>query len=225
MEWTIKGSRGVELKYDEKLRGSPIKVKYVRDAKGRAVKLKTDQNLDEVSETILSIDKDIQGYAEKALLETIEKYEALSGGVGIMDVESGEILAMANYPTYDPNQIRAEDIPRMKIPFVSDPFEPGSVFKVFTVASALENKKATKRTNYYCEKGSYIVEGHQINEAESKKKYEWLSVQEILRYSSNVGTTKIAFDLGIDLLLKDLEKLGHWKKNRSRVTWRVERNI
>ena len=58
----------------------------------------------------------------------------------------------------------------MKIPFVSDPFEPGSVFKVFTVASALENKKASKMTNYFCEKGSYYVDGHQINEAESKKK-------------------------------------------------------
>jgi len=98
------------------------------------------------------------------------------------------------------------------VPFVTDPFEPGSVFKVFTVASALENKKATKLTNYFCERGSYYVDGHQINEAESKKQYEWLSVQEILRHSSNIGTTKIAFDLGIDLLLKDLDKLGIGKK-------------
>ena len=203
-----KGLSGVELKFDSKLRGSAVKTKYVRDAKGRAVKVKMEKQSESVSDLILSIDKDIQGYVQKTLEEAIEKYQAISGGVGVMDVESGEILAMANYPTYDPNKIRQEDIPRMKIPFVSDPFEPGSVFKVFTVASALENNKATKMTNYFCERGSYYVDGHQINEAESKKKYEWLSVQEILRHSSNIGTTKIAFDLGIDLLLKDLVKLG-----------------
>ena len=100
----------------------------------------------------------------------------------------------------------------MKIPFVSDPFEPGSVLKTFTVASALENKKASKQTNYFCEKGEFIVNGHKINEAESKKKYEWLSVQEILRYSSNIGTTKIAFDLGLPLLKKSLEEVGFGSK-------------
>jgi cell division protein FtsI/penicillin-binding protein 2 len=207
-----KGLSGIELKYDNKLRGLPSRIKYVRDAKGRAVKVETEKPAENISEIILSIDKDIQGYIQKSLIETIEKYEAIAGGVGVMDAESGEILAMANFPTYDPNNIQKEDIPKMKIPFVSDPFEPGSVFKVFTVASALENKKATKMTNYFCERGSYFVEGHQINEAESKKKYEWLSVQEILRYSSNVGTTKIAFDLGMDLLLDDLENLGVGKK-------------
>ena len=128
-----------------------------------------------------------------------------------MDVQTGEILAMANYPDFNPNNIKRGD-GQHEDPFVSDPFEPGSVLKTFTAASALENKKASKQTNYFCEKGEFIVNGHKINEAESKKKYEWLSVQEILRYSSNIGTTKIAFDLGLPLLKKSLQEVGFGSK-------------
>ena len=207
-----KGLSGIEFLLDQDLRGDPIKIKYVKDAKGRPVKVEKEGRVDSSNDIILSLDKDIQGYAEKVLKETILEYDAIGGGVGVMDVETGEVLAMANYPDYDPNNISGADIKKMKIPFVTDPFEPGSVFKVFTVASALENKKASKMTKYFCEKGSYMVDGHQVNEAESKKQYEWLSVQEILRHSSNIGTTKIAFDLGLDLLKKDLEKLGIGKK-------------
>ena len=107
----------------------------------------------------------------------------------------------------------------MKLPFISDPFEPGSVFKTFTIASALENAVADKSTNYYCERGRLNVQGHIINEAESKKTYEWLSVQEILRYSSNIGTTKIAFDLGLTKLKKTLENFNLDQKKQNTASW------
>ena len=207
-----KGLSGVELVFDHDLRGRAKKIKYVRDAKGRLIKYIGGSVSEQQKPLELSIDKDIQAFAEKSLKEGIEKFNAQGGGIGVMDVQTGEILAMANYPDFNPNNIKRGDVANMKIPFVSDPFEPGSVLKTFTVASALENKKASKQTNYFCEKGEFIVNGHKINEAESKKKYEWLSVQEILRYSSNIGTTKIAFDLGLPLLKKSLEEVGFGSK-------------
>ena len=112
-----------------------------------------------------------------------------------MDAKTGEILAIANYPTFDPNSIKNKSLKDTKLSFISDPFEPGSVFKTFTVASAFENKIAMPDTNFYCERGALKVGEHVIREADLKKKYEWLSVSEILKYSSNIGTTKIAFDL------------------------------
>ena len=207
-----KGLSGVEFLFDQKLRGNPKRLKYVKDAKGRAVKIQKEDSPILGESLILSLDKDIQGFVEKSLEETVKEYDALAGGVGVMDVETGEIVALANYPTFNPNNIKSSDVQNMKVPFVTDPFEPGSVFKVFTIGSAIENKKANKRTNYYCEKGSYLVDGHTINEAESKKKYEWLTVQEILRHSSNIGTTKIAFDVGLNILERDFKKLGIGKK-------------
>ena len=207
-----KGLSGVELTFDQELRGRAKKIKYVRDAKGMPIKYIGGSVSEQEAPLELSIDKDIQAFAEKSLQEGIKKFNALGGGIGVMDVQTGEILALANYPDFNPNNIQKEDVARMKIPFVSDPFEPGSVLKTFTVASALENRKASKQTNYFCEKGEFIVNGHKINEAESKKKYEWLSVQEILRYSSNIGTTKIAFDLGLPLLKKTLEDVGFGAK-------------
>ena len=90
----------------------------------------------------MSLDKDIQGFVEKSLEETVKEYDALAGGVGVMDVETGEIVALANYPTFNPNNIKSSDVQNMKVPFVTDPFEPGSVFKVFTIGSAIENKKS-----------------------------------------------------------------------------------
>ena len=102
----IKDKSGVEFTFDKELRGEPTKVKYVRDAKGRAVKVQRESEQNINPEIVLSIDKDIQGFAEKVLKETIQKYNAQGGGVGVMDVESGEILAMANFPDYDPNFIK-----------------------------------------------------------------------------------------------------------------------
>jgi len=99
-----------------------------------------------------------------------------------------------------------------KLAFVSDPFEPGSIFKTFTVASALEHKLARPDTNYYCEKGKFEVGDHVINEAEKSKKYEWLSMSEIIKYSSNIGTTKIAFDLTFPRLKETLKNFNIGEK-------------
>ncbi len=99
-----------------------------------------------------------------------------------------------------------------KLSFAIDPFEPGSTFKIFTAASALEHKTATINSTYYAEQGRMRVDNHWIKEAESHEKFEWISVADIIRYSSNVGTTKLAFDLTFPKLKETLKELNFGNK-------------
>ena len=142
--------------------------------------------------------------------EGVLKHEAKRGGAAVMDAETGEIWAIANYPNFDPNKGRKSK--NRKLAFITDPFEPGSVFKTLTVASAIENNIVRPDTNYFCERGKFRVGNHIISESDNSHSFEWLSVSDILKYSSNVGTTKIAFDLTYPSLKKTLDKLMIGKK-------------
>ncbi len=206
------GLSGIEHQFDKKLKGEPKLIKYIIDNKGRPVRYVSEEVGGTAEDIYLSIDKDIQAISEKTIKEAVEEYDAFRGGVGVMDAETGEVLAVANYPTFDPNDIGDSQNIHRKLSFVSDPFEPGSTFKSFTIASALENNIVRPDTNYYLDHGRLVVEGHTISEAESDKKFEWLSVEEILKYSSNVGTTKIAFDLTYPKLKQTLDKFKIGKK-------------
>lgn len=198
------GLSGIEYSFNKELQGEAEIYKYFKDAKGRPIKFKSAK-IDKRTENIqLSIDIDVQASLEEYLKEAVIKHEANRAGAAVMDAETGEILAIANYPTFDPNISRNRR--NTKLAYVTDPFEPGSIFKTLTVASALENNLVTEDTNYYCEKGKYRVGNHYIKESDSKHAYEWLSVSDILKYSSNIGTTKIAFDLTYPILKETLKK-------------------
>jgi len=206
------GLAGIEYQFNNKLKGKIKTKSFHRDAKGRIVKY---VNIDEEStsvDIILSIDKNIQAALESFLKKGVLKHDADRGGAAVMDTDTGEIWAMANYPSFDPNKYkRSKEIDR-KLSFVTDPFEPGSILKTFTIASALENKIVDPKTSYYCERGKLKVDNHIIREAENLKKFEWLSVIDILKYSSNIGTTKIAFDLKYPLLKKTFKLFNFGKK-------------
>ncbi len=225
------GLSGVELRYDKELRGNAQRTKYIQDAKGRPVKFESYDVAGQAGEIYLTIDKGLQAISEKFLREAVLKYNARMGGVGVMDVKTGEVLVMANYPSFDPNKVSNSKAEHRKISFVTDPFEPGSIFKTLTIASALENKVATLKSNYYCEQGSLKVGNHTITEAESKKHFEWMSVADILVPSSNVGTTKIAFDLSFPTLKKTLtdfkigERLGIEISGESRGIFTSKKNV
>ena len=206
------GLSGLEYRFNKQLKGKPQVVKYVKDAKGRAIKFKSQQLGNDAEDLHLSISKEIQSVAEKSLRDAVKKSGAFKGGIGVMNVDTGEIWAMANYPTFNPNVVKHSKAKNRKLPFISDPFEPGSLFKTFTVASALDKKVVVPGTSYYCKEGKIIVEGHEINEAESNKDYGWLSIGDILRYSSNVGMVKLGFDLTFPKLKDTLEKFGIGKK-------------
>ena len=201
------GLAGIENSMNNALKGKPQVVKYIRDAKGRPIKYETKSSNLVAEDIHLSIDKDIQGALESYLKEAVEYHEAFRGGAGVMDAETGEILAIANYPTFDPNRASSFPQEHRKLAFVTDPFEPGSTFKTFTIASALEHKVAKAHTKYFCEYGKLRVQNHWVSEAESHEKFEWLTVGDILKFSSNVGTTKIAFSLKYPKLRETLGKL------------------
>ncbi len=206
------GLSGIEYKLNKKLRGKSKIIKYIKDAKGRPVKFESTGLDHDSTDIYLSIDKTLQALSEKYLKEAVIEHKALRGGVGIIDAGSGEILAIANYPTFDPNNLNSRSRGHRKLSFVSDPIEPGSIFKIFTVASAIENKIVNDKTYYYCEQGKLKVQNHIINEAEASHGHEWLSVEEIVKFSSNIGTTKIAFDLKYPRLKRTLEKFRIGRK-------------
>lgn len=201
------GLAGIENSMNTELKGKPQVVKYIRDAKGRPIKYETKATEMASLDIELSIDKDIQGALESYLKEAVTTHKAFRGGAGVMDAETGEILAIANYPTFDPNKATQYPLEHRKLAFVTDPFEPGSIFKTLTIASALENKIAKPETKFYCEGGRMRVQNHWISEAETHEKFEWLTVADILKFSSNVGTTKIAFALKYPKLRDTLDKL------------------
>jgi cell division protein FtsI (penicillin-binding protein 3) len=206
------GLGGIENSLNKDLKGQPQIVKYTRDAKGRPIKYETRASNLVAADINLSIDKDIQGALESYLKEAVLHHKAFRGGAGVMDAETGEILAIANYPTFDPNKAAAFPQEHRKLAFVTDPFEPGSIFKTITIASALEHKIAKPETKFFCEYGKLKVQNHWISEAETHEKFEWLTVADILKYSSNVGTTKIAFSLKYPKLRETLDKFQLGKK-------------
>ena len=206
------GLAGIEFGMNKELKGKPQVVKYIRDAKGRPIKYETKFD-DLVAEDIsLSLDKDIQGALESYLKDAVDYHKAFRGGAGVMDAETGEILAIANYPTFDPNKASSYPQENRKLAFVTDPFEPGSIFKTITVTSALEHKVAKPETKFFCENGKMRVQNHWVSEAESHEKFEWLNVGDILKFSSNVGTTKIAFALKYPKLRESLDKFKFSQK-------------
>lgn len=208
-----KGLAGVEHSMDKELIGGPKIIKFIKDAKGRPIKFEVEDPGIESKDIHLTIRKDLQAVAEKFLAEAVIESEGIKGGVGVMDAKTGEILAMANYPTFNPNNgLSKSEVGKQRLSFISDPIEPGSIMKTFTVASAFENNIAKEDTSYFCEHGRMVLDGHVITEAESKKKPEWLTVREILKYSSNVGTTKIAFDLGQRKMIKTFQEFGFGQK-------------
>lgn len=215
------GMAGVERMKNKELRGEAQLVRYHRDAKGRPIKYEQiETTAMPARDVALSIDKELQGATENYLKEAVVHHKALRGGAAVMDAESGEILAMANWPSFDPNNATSSPTENRKLAFVTDPFEPGSIFKTFTIAAALENNVAKPEKRYFCEYGKMRVGNHTIGEAEddNKHKFEWLTVSEILKYSSNVGTTKLAFDVKYPSLKATLKKFGIGEKTGIEVT-------
>ena len=205
------GLAGIEHSMNTELKGKHRVVKYIRDAKGRPIKYETKSSELVAADIHLSLDKDVQGALESYLKDAVDHHKADRGGAAVMDAETGEMIAIANYPTYDPN-LRQGPQENRKLAFVTDPFEPGSVFKTITIASALEHNVAKPETKFFCEGGKMRVQNHWVSEAESHEKFEWLTVGDILKFSSNVGTTKIAFALKYPKLRETMDKFQFAQK-------------
>ena len=203
------GLEGLELFYDGILTGERMRISSNKDAMGRKIfvddhgllAFKDGQSL------VLTIDKAVQYEAEKNLRMAIEEHQAKAGTVIVAEVSTGEILAMANYPTFNPNDAKIPSSDNRRNRAITDTYEPGSTFKPFLVGLALE-KGRTPKTKLYCEKGSFKVGKYKISEAETREKYEWLTMGEIIKYSSNVGAAKLALELGAGNLQQIMERMG-----------------
>ncbi len=205
------GLEGVELYYDSILRGSSRKFVGDRDAMGRLLLFEDPDKTVPVSgmEVELTIDKTIQYISEKALKKAVDESGALGGTVIVMDPATGEILAMASLPTYDPNDLKSSGAVHRKNKVIADTFEPGSIFKLFLIASAMEENIVRPGDSVFCENGSYKVADRTFHDTKS---HGWLTVPQIIKLSSNIGSAKIGEKLGKPQMYRYIKAFGFGTK-------------
>lgn len=201
------GLEGLELKYNDYIRGEAGSSVTERDALGRRVLVQGVEGLQipPGSDIHLTLDTAIQHIAEKELEASILKYRAKAGVAIIVDPFTGEILALANYPSFDPNLYNKQSADQRRNRAVADSYEPGSTFKTILAAAALEEDVVGKEDLFYCEMGKYPYAGKIIHDTHP---YGWLSFSKILQVSSNIGFTKVAEKLKKDRYFKYIEKFG-----------------
>lgn len=211
-----KGIEGLELAYEDPLRGPEREVPAIRDRRGKIVF--SEHLVDDAStqghDLVLTIDKTIQHIAEQELALGIRTFEAAAGSVVVMDPRSGELLAIANYPTYNPND--AGDFPpaHRRNRAVTDQFEPGSTVKPFTVAAALGKGAVDPEQMIDCENGSMEVADSAIHDSH---RFGKLTPAEILKYSSNIGTAKIGRSMGRRGLYGAMRRFGFGSETKVRL--------
>lgn len=208
------GLEGVELTYDNELKGSKKRVTVKRDARGRpllADGLLFTENPDG-NDLQLTIDSELQFALESELKNALREYGAKSAVGIILDAQTSAVRAMASAPGFDPNIKSRVESGNQRNRGISDQFEPGSTMKSFVVATALHKKILQPNSKYFCEMGQFKVGDRIIREADSKHKFGSLTVSEILSFSSNVGSTKIAFQLGADEVRSGLAEFGFGQK-------------
>ncbi|MFH0844054.1 MAG: penicillin-binding protein [Pseudomonadota bacterium] len=204
------GLEGLEKYYDELLKGPQYTLNQMRDALGRPFSVNIPDSHDQAFNNLhLTIDKNIQYQAEQALQKAVQKAKAKSGHCIILNPQTGEILAMAVFPLFNPN-IFSKFSPHQwrNIP-VTDCYEPGSTIKPFLVSAALDKNIVSPQTKFYCEQGQYRVANHIIHDT---KKHGSLDVSEIVIVSSNIGAMKIGQKLGYRVFYDYLMKFGFGEK-------------
>ncbi|MBE0607231.1 MAG: transpeptidase family protein [Deltaproteobacteria bacterium] len=184
------GMEGVELSMNRYLRGERGSLLCERDARGGLIVPATTQvEVNSKGHSVaLTIDRNIQHVAESELQAAVEKYNARGGMAVVLSPGTGEILAMATAPSFNPNTPGRAAAGTRKNRSLTDSFEPGSTFKVFSLASALELGAVSTTDRFFCEKGSYHYAGKVIHDTHP---HGWLTVPEVVKFSSNIGITKI----------------------------------
>jgi cell division protein FtsI (penicillin-binding protein 3) len=206
-----KGLEGLELAFEDSLSGQRVRQKVGRDALGRRMLTDGSEGGDDLrgEDLRLTLDAQVQFFAEEALEENVEKYGAKWGGCIVVDVPSGDILAWAQYPFFDPN--RAGSFPPLlrRNRLASDALEQGSTIKSFLLAAALEEKVVGLDTLINCEKGNWKLGKFVIHDTHP---YAQLPASRVLHVSSNIGAAKIGLALGTDKYHSYLQRLGFGEK-------------
>jgi cell division protein FtsI (penicillin-binding protein 3) len=208
-----KGLEGIEFQYDALLNGANQVWTTARDALGREIAMgKTSfEKEDHYRNVILTIDKPIQHITETELGRGVEKWGAKGGMAIAMDPWSGKILAMASFPTFNPNQFIQYRSKSWRNRALSDVFEPGSMFKAFLAAAALEEQVVRPSDSFFCENGSYKVYDRTIHD---HSKHGYLTFQQIIKFSSNIGASKVGEKMGKERLYRYISAFGFGEKTR-----------
>jgi len=198
------GLSGIERQYDGKLRGKPGRMLISVDARKKWFG-SVEKQPEPGENVVLTIDEKIQYIVERELRTAMAETHAEAGTIIVQNPRTGEILALANWPTFDPNDSRKVTPERLKDHAVSDVYEPGSTFKIVTISAALEEKLTRPDEVFDCQMGSIVINGMRIRD---HKPFGLLPVSSILIKSSDVGAIKIALRLGEDRFYKYIRAFG-----------------
>ena len=208
-----KGLEGIEFQYDALLNGENQIWTANRDALGREIAMGKApfEREDHYRNIVLTIDKPIQHVTETELGRGVEKWGAKGGMAIAMDPFTGKILALASSPSFNPNQFIQYRSKSWRNRPLSDAFEPGSLLKTFLAAAALEEQVVRPSDAFYCENGSYKVYDRTIHD---HSKHGWLTFQQIIKFSSNIGASKVGEKMGKERLYRYLSAFGFGEKTR-----------
>jgi cell division protein FtsI (penicillin-binding protein 3) len=199
------GREGIESLYNKWLTGTPGERKIIRDGKNRQVEILEQSSGTPGNNITLTIDQRIQALAYRQIKEAAIVFQAASASVVIVDVHTGEILAMANSPAYNPNNRSTLSSHRVRNRAITDAFEPGSVLKPLAVIAALENGYYQKDSVIDTSPGWRRIGGSRIEDA---KNYGKLSITEIIQHSSNMGTSQLALSMPKEVLIDFYYNMG-----------------
>ena len=210
-----RGQEGLELAYNSWLRGIPGKRKVLKDRLGHVVAvMNTIRDPQQGHDLTLSIDRRTQYLAYLELKKTVQKYHAKSGSAVVLNVNTGEILALVNQPSYNPNDRPTDEHDgRYRNRAVTDVFEPGSTMKTFSIASALESDKYKPTAKIDTNPGWYVVDGNTIKD--EGVNHGVLTVTGVLQKSSNVGIAKMTLSLPAQHLWNVLHTFGFGERTVS----------
>ncbi len=200
------GLEGLELAYDKLLKGRSGWMRVLRDARQRELMIYDEFTPPrDGNQLILTIDETIQYIAERALDKAFKKHNARGAVIVVMDVGTGEILALANRPTFDLAKFATSAPETHTNRAVIYMYEPGSVFKIVTASAALEENAFKETDKIFCENGQYRIANHILHDTHGAG---MLTFQQVIENSSNIGTTKIAQKLGPNMVYKYADRFG-----------------
>ncbi|UCD77648.1 MAG: penicillin-binding protein 2 [Desulfobacterales bacterium] len=204
------GLEGIEFYYNRQLTGADKNFTVFKDALGNGFSPENRQlATNRGHNLVLTIDSTIQYITENALQRAADQYSAGSALAIVMQPQTGAILAIAHYPTFNPNSYLEYDRSRWRNRAITDPFEPGSTFKIFSAAAALEYGNIKENDIFYCENGAYKIGKNVVHDI---RRHGWLSLQQIIKFSSNIGAVKVGEKVGAKRLYQTFRNFGFGEK-------------
>jgi cell division protein FtsI (penicillin-binding protein 3) len=205
------GLEGLEMALDKYLRGDVDVRRVRRDALGRTFldRVQEDSDQNKGHTVVLTLDRRVQHITEKALAKAVEESGAKGGMALVVRPRTGEVLASAVFPSFNPNVFGSYPVPRRRNRVLTDAFDPGSTFKVFVVSAALEEGVVSPLDVINCERGTYKIAGHTIHDTSP---HGFLTVNKVVKVSSNIGAAKIGEKLGSQTLYEYLTRFSFGRK-------------